>query len=351
VHPLLKNPRGLAAYLLAWTLAGAALAALWLQQTPAEWIWMLAFAWPVAWLTGAAALTLHAVCRSFPMRPARWMSTLAQRAAAAGLLALLVSGAAALWNATGLLWGRSALVAFTPLAWLGFFGLQTAVFAASALLHDALLAHQAVQAAAATEAQAHLLAREMELKALRAQLDPHFLFNSLNAISALIHANPAAARDMTVDLAQFFRQTLSLGERTRIRLGQELELVQHYLAIEQRRLGDKLRLAVDADEVCRQAWLPPLVLQPLVENAIKHGIRLLDQGGLIELSAIRVGDRLALTVSNPVDASAPTDRSGLGHGLRHLQARLQSTYDEPARVDIDRSADRFTVHLSLPWHT
>jgi hypothetical protein len=350
VHPLLNNPRGLAAYLLAWTLAGAALAALCVQRNAAGWTWALAFSVPVAWLTGAAALSLHAVCRSLPLRPARWLSTLAHRAAAAGLLALLVGGAAAMWNATGLLWGRGGLVAFTPVAWLAFFGLLAVVFAMSALVHDALLAQHAMQAAAATEAQAQLLAREMELKALRAQLDPHFLFNSLNAISALIHADPAAAREMTVDLAEFFRQTLSLGERPRIRLGQELELVQHYLAIEQRRLGDRLRLAVDADDGCRQAWLPPLVLQPLVENAVKHGIRLLDQGGLIELSARQVGDCLALRVSNPVDASAPADRSGLGQGLRHLQARLQSPYDKPARIEIERSADRFTVHLWLPWH-
>jgi LytS/YehU family sensor histidine kinase len=262
-----------------------------------------------------------------------------------------VGGAAALWNATGLLWGRAGLVAFVPLDWLGFFGLLAVVFAASTLVHDALLAQQALQAAAVTEAQARLMAREMELKALRAQLDPHFLFNSLNAISALIHADPAAARAMTVDLAQFFRQTLSLGERPRIRLGQELELVQHYLAIEQRRLGDKLRMAIDADDACRQAWLPPLLLQPLVENAVKHGIRLLDHGGLIEFSARRDGNRLVLRVSNPVDASAPADGSGLGQGLRHLHARLQSPYDDLARVDIHRSADHFTVQLSLPWHT
>ena len=83
MHPLLKNPRGLAAYLLAWTLAGAALAALWLPPTAAEWVWTLAFVWPVAWLSGAAALSLHAVCRSLPLRPARWMSALAYRAAAA----------------------------------------------------------------------------------------------------------------------------------------------------------------------------------------------------------------------------------------------------------------------------
>jgi LytS/YehU family sensor histidine kinase len=243
------------------------------------------------------------------------------------------------------------LVALTPPAWLAFLGLQVVVFALSALIHDALLAQQTLQTAAANEAQARLLAREMEIKALRKQLDPHFLFNSLNSISSLIQLDPAAARDLTLDLAKFFRQTVSLGERERIRLDEELELVQHYLAIERCRLGDKLHLAVDVDAACQLAWLPPLVLQPLVENAVKHGIRPLDGGGLIELSARRAGDRLALRVSNPVDAQAPRDASGLGQGLRHLRTRLQTQYDEPAGVEVESTADRYTVQVSLPWHT
>lgn len=351
MHPLLNKPRGLAAYLLAWMLAACALAAAWVQQAPTEWIWVLGFLLPLALLTGMAALSMYAVCRMFPLRPAKWMSALSRRAAAAGLLALSVAGAAALWNATGSLWGRDGLVTLTPAAWLVFVGIQIVVFALSALMHDALLAQQTVQAAAATEAQARVLAREMEVKALRKQLDPHFLFNSLNSISSLIQLDPAAAREMTIDLAQFFRQTLSLGERERIRLDEELELVQHYLAIEQRRLGDKLRVCVEADAACRKAWLPPLVLQPLVENAVKHGIRQLDHGGLIELSARHAGDRLVLRVSNPVDATAPRDATGLGQGLRHLRARLRTQYDEPTHVDVESTAERFTVQVSLPWQT
>ena len=351
MHPLLKNLRGLAAYLLAWMLAGCALAVAWVQQAPSEWIWVLGFLLPIALLTALAALSMYAVCRSFPLRPAKWMSTLSRRAAAAGLLALLVSAAAALWNATGPLWGRDGLVTLTPVAWLAFVCTQSVVYALSALMHDAWLAQRTLQAAAATEAQARLLAREMEIKALRKQLDPHFLFNSLNSISSLIQFDPAAARAMTIDLAQFFRLTLGLGERERIRLDEELELVQHYLAIEQRRLGDKLRLSIDVDAACRVVWLPPLVLQTLVENAIKHGIRRLDLGGLIELSARHAGNRLALRISNPVDALAPRDTTGLGQGLRHLQARLQTQYDEPAFVDVESTADRYTVQISLPWQT
>lgn len=351
MHPLLKSPRGLLAYLVVWLLLAAALALLWAPPATGEAPWALLLALPVSLLAAAAALVMHAVCLGAPLRPARWLSTLGRRAVAAVLLAVLVTGAAALWNATGSLWGRSALQDLSLQAWAGLLGLLTLALAASALVHDALLAQQAMQATAASAAEARLLAREMELKALRAQLDPHFLFNSLNAISALIHADPAAARAMTVDLAQFFRQTLSLGERARIRLAQELELVQHYTAIEQRRMGPKLRVAVDAEESCRQAWLPPLVLQPLVENAIKHGVRLLDGGGEVAIEARHYGAHLLLRVSNPVDPQAAADRSGLGQGLQQLQERLLSAYDEPAQLRVERGSERFSVTLTLPWHT
>jgi LytS/YehU family sensor histidine kinase len=208
-----------------------------------------------------------------------------------------------------------------------------------------------VQSAADQEATARLLAREMEIKALRRQVDPHFLFNSLNSISALIAIDPAGARAMTVDLAQFFRQTLRLGERERVRLDEELELVSTFVAIEQRRMGDKLRLRVDVDADGRSARLPPLFLQPLVENAIKHGIRPLDQGGEIIVEARRAGDRLRLRVCNPIDAEAPRDVTGLGQGLRHLQSRLQTQYDERAYIEVESTATTFTVKVSLPWHT
>ncbi|HET7868330.1 MAG TPA: histidine kinase [Burkholderiaceae bacterium] len=350
MHPLLTHLRGLVAYLSAWVLAGGLLALAWQPEAPAAWTWRLGFLLPLAVFTGMAALALYPVCRSFPFRPARWPGLLARRAVAVGVLALVSGAAAALWNSTGLRWGRDGLVTLPPPAWLALLGVLVVVFAVSALVHDALLAQQALQAAAANEVQARLMAREMELKALRKQLDPHFLFNSLNSISALIPLDPAAARAMTVDLAGFLRQTLSLGERERIRLDEELDLVQHYLAIEQRRLGDKLQVAVEADAACRRAWLPPLVLQPLVENAIKHGIRPLERGGRVDLSARRAGERLVLPVSNPVDAQAPRDATGLGQGLRHLRTRLQTQYDEPAVVDVERTADRHTVRVSLPWH-
>lgn len=359
MHPLLKTPRALAAYLAAWLFAGLVFAAAWVQQASAQWLWGLAFWLPMALVTGAAALSVYYVCRSAPLRPATWLGSWLRRAAAAVFLALAVSAIAALWNLSGNLFGRAALVEFSSAAWLAFIGLQAVVFVLSAAMHDAVLAHQAAQAAAATETQARLLAREMEIKALHNRIDPHFLFNSLNSISALTQIDAGAARAMIIDLAQFFRQTLAVSDRERIGLAEELELVQRYLAIEQRRLGDKLGLQLEVDPAALAARLPPLVLQPLVENAIKHGIRPLDQGGQILVRAERSGQRLLLRVSNPVEPTAAHDASGLGQGLGQLRARLQAHYDahhdahdgESAFVDVERSEDKFTVDISLPWQT
>ena len=354
MHPLFKSPRTLAAYLAAWLFAGLVFAAAWLRQTGAQWAWSLAFWLPMALVTGVAALAVYYVCRSAPLRPATWLGSWWRRAAAAVFLALAVSAIAALWNLVGTVFGRAELAAFSSSAWLAFIGLQVVVFVLSAAMHDAVLAHQAAQAAAATEAQARLLAREMEIKALHNRIDPHFLFNSLNSISALTQIDAGAARAMIIDLAQFFRQTLAVSEREWISLDEELELVRRYLAIEQRRLGDKLGLQLAVDPAVLAARLPPLVLQPLVENAIKHGIRHLDQGGQILLRAERSGGRLQLCVSNPVEPGAARDASGLGHGLGHLRARLQAHYgndDTPTFVDVERDAERFTVNISLPWQT
>ncbi|WP_395702174.1 sensor histidine kinase [Aquabacterium sp.] len=351
MHPLLTRLRGLAAYLLAWWLAGLALAAACVQPPATTWPWALGFALPVALGCGLLALALYPVCRSQPLTPARWISALQRRAAAALLLALLAGGGASLWNALGWAFGRAGLVVLPPAGWLALLAIGFMVFVISALAHDALLSLQAAQAAAAAEAQARLHLRDMELQALRNQIDPHFLFNALNSISALTQLDPAAARAMTIDLAQFFRLTLSMSGRQRIALDEELELVQRYLAIEQRRLGDKLQLAIDADADCRSALLPPLALQPLVENAIKHGIRQLDDGGLIDIRARHDAGRLQLRVANPVEAAAPRDATGLGHGLQHLRARLQAQYAEPTFVDVLQADGRFTVTLHLPWQT
>jgi len=191
-----------------------------------------------------------------------------------------------------------------------------------------------------------VLAREAELRALRAQIDPHFLFNSLQSISALTTADPPAARRMCLLLADFLRETLALGARERIPLSSELALVRRFLAVEQVRFGDRLQVDIDAAgaEACE---VPALVLQPLVENAVTHGIAHMVEGGVVRIRAERRVASLVVTVDNPCDADRPPGR-GTGLGLRNVRARLESAYGGEAFAQAEETGGRFIVRVELP---
>jgi len=340
VHPLLTHPRRLAAYLLAWLLAGAALAA----ALPAPWGRALPWALPLCVLLALVLPATYWPCRSRPFGTLRWAAALGYRASLVGLLAAVVTALAAGWDAAG------GWVGLSPRGLALLAAGVAALLALAVLAHDLLIAFQGAQAAGEREAQARLRARDMELQLLRLQIDPHFLFNSLNSISALTHLDPAAARAMAIDLAQFFRRTLDLAGRERIRLDDELGLVTHYLAVERQRLGEKLATAIDAAPDCLAALLPPLTLQPLVENALKHGLRPRDGGGLLRLQARADAGGLHLAVYNPLP-EIPANEAGLGLGLRNLQERLAAQYPGRARMRWGVTPEGFAVEISLPFET
>jgi two-component sensor histidine kinase len=166
--------------------------------------------------------------------------------------------------------------------------------------------------------------------ALRARLAPHFIFNALNTLHAQIEHDPRAAQATTERLAQLFRQVLEVSERATIPLGQELAFVEGYLGIEQVRLGARLRVVIDVPEELEAAEIPPLSLQVLVENAIKHGVGSREEGGLVRVSA-RVGPAgltrpgLVLSVEDPGDGRSAGE--GTGTALETLRARLERPED------------------------
>jgi two-component system, LytTR family, sensor histidine kinase AlgZ len=193
-----------------------------------------------------------------------------------------------------------------------------------------------------------VLAREAELKALRAQIDPHFLFNSLNSISALVMADPAGARRMCVLLADFLRGSLRLGSKERIPLVEEMRLAECYLDIERVRLGARLKIQRDIDPDCETCLVPPLIMQPLVENAITHGVAPTIDGGVVSLQAERNGAGVRIVIENPVEEEAKTPKNGTGVGLKNVKMRLANLYDGDARMDVNQKAGRFRVELQLP---
>jgi two-component system, LytTR family, sensor kinase len=186
------------------------------------------------------------------------------------------------------------------------------------------------------------LAAEAELRALQAQLNPHFLFNALNTLGYLMRAAPERAHATLLDLTQLLRAVLKRTTGELVTLGQEMELIESYLAIEQARFEDRLRVRIDVPEELRRTTLPPLLVQPLVENAIKHGIAASAEGGEVAISArVEPGDpgSLVVEVSDCVRAAdaqrlAPGGRRGVG--LSNIEKRLASYYGARASVELSR---------------
>jgi hypothetical protein len=222
------------------------------------------------------------------------------------------------------------------------------VYFVSVALHYVLIEIETAREAERRESALEILARQAELESLRAQIQPHFLFNSLNSISALVGSDPARAREMCVGLADFLRQSLSVGERRGIPLREEVALLKSYLDVERVRFGRRLTVETDVTPAEEECVIPPLLLQPLVENAIVHGIATLPEGGVVRLQAEKTGHRLRIVIENPYDAEAPPKpRTGLG--LRLVRDRLSALYGGEALFAARRLEDgRHLAILSIP---
>jgi two-component system LytT family sensor kinase len=198
------------------------------------------------------------------------------------------------------------------------------------------------------KADAERLAREAELYNLRQQLQPHFLFNSLNSIIALIGRKPEEARNMTFQLSDFLRGTLRKDDQQLISLHDELEHLQLYLQIEKVRFGHRLETNVTYDDACKDMLLPAMILQPLVENAIKFG--LYDTTGAVSICirATCTHRLLEVSVQNPFDTENNTPRTGTGFGIRGVQRRLFLLFGRTDLLRTSASANIFTSTIHIP---
>ncbi|PZP33342.1 MAG: hypothetical protein DI603_08190 [Roseateles depolymerans] len=194
--------------------------------------------------------------------------------------------------------------------------------------------------------QAEAAARELELQVLRSQINPHFLFNALNNLRALINEDPARAREMLSRLSNTLRHTLTHSAKERVPLADELAVVRDYIALEQLHHEARLRVDWQLGQGLDGASLPPMLLQLLVENAIKHGIARTPGGGQLGIAIHRDGARLSIVVSNP-GSWAPGTSTGTGLGLAHLRERLARAGGEGASCQIAAEAGRVTVTVEL----
>ena len=202
---------------------------------------------------------------------------------------------------------------------------------------------------------AHLETRlvEARLEALQRQLQPHFLFNTLHAVNALNVEAPAAAARMVAQLSALLRATFATDAGQETTLEAELQHLNTYLDIQRVHFGDRLRVSLDIGADARAALVPALLLQPIVENAIRHGLAPRARGGSIVIRARRVADNLELEVADDgVGLRRDVDAAGAsGIGLRNTRARLEALYGERHRLDLVPRADGFTVRLVVPFRT
>jgi two-component system sensor histidine kinase AlgZ len=351
VHPILARKGRLGPYLAAALPLAAVLVALLARPGALGLSEAAALAVPMALLYAFLGLSAWYPARSLPLGNGRLPLLAATHAAAA-------AATSAVWVFAGA--GLARILALEPaLAGLPeryarevrvLFGSGVLLYLLSVALHYVLLSLEATREAEHRESALEILTREAELEALKAQIQPHFLFNSLNSISALVVSDPERAREMCVGLADFLRQSLSVGQRRGIPLRDEIALAHRYLDVERVRFGSRLSVETDVSLEGDACVIPPLLLQPLVENAVVHGIATLAEGGVVRLQAECTGHRLRIVIENPYDENAPPrERSGLG--LKIVRDRLSALYGGEALFAARRQGGRHLAILSIPLRT
>jgi two-component system, LytTR family, sensor histidine kinase AlgZ len=295
---------------------------------------------PPSLLLGAIGVASRFICRAMPLRNSSFSRLLAAHAgsaaAASGIWIAAWNGWLAVMPAPRIAPNLSLLIVIGVL-----------IYAATVTVQYLLLEVDASREAEQAALRYQILAREAELRAFKAQVDPHFLFNSLNAVASLCGSNPQQAREMAQRLADFFRLMLRVGKLEQITLREELDLVSRYLAIEKVRFGPRLDVRMTVDDSAAECFVPPLLLQPLVENAVRHGIASVVEGGVLDIGATLSGGRLRIWIDNPADPDRAEAR-GEGIGLQNARGRLQAAFDGQALLRAEESAGNFRVHIELP---
>jgi len=287
-------------------------------------------------------------CRATPVQTSGIVRLISTHSAAA----TLVSGAWMLFamlyvSALSLLDSLHGLAAYKGLYKL-IFGVGVLLYMLSVAFHYVLFSIESARQSEQHLYDARVFARDAELRALKSQINPHFIFNSLHSISALTSIDPSKAREMCISLADFLRTTLGMGEKKLIQLSEELELIHRYLAVEKVRFGSRLQMKEEVEQEALNCIIPPLLLQPLVENAIVHGIAHLPEGGWIRLEVHSHADRLTILVENNLDPDSRPAKRHNGIGLANVRERVQTRYGKASSFAAKSEGDTFLVAISLP---
>jgi len=348
VTAILTGRWRLGAFFAAWLLGAAPLGLVLGLSGELGWWETGCVALPLALVYAFLCLGAHYPCRALPLRPAGLARAVATHVATA--VASAAVWAVLAWQVGRMLEreaGRPGLGERVADQVGLVFSLGLVLYLLAVAGHYLAAALAASHEAERRALQAELGRREAELAALKARLDPHFLFNALGSIAALAGSDAAQARATCLELAELLRGTLRLGRVRRHPVADELALCRRYLAVEQARFGDRLAVEERVEPECLPVGVPPMLLQPLVENAVKHGVAAVVEGGVVRLGARLDGRRLRLQVENPVDPDAPAPR-GAGVGLDLVRRRLRAEYAGAGSLRVETGPGWFRAEVVVP---
>ena len=343
---LIKRARP--AYFVTWPLLTATLTALVSMATELTWQQTLGLVAPTSAVLVFLCHSCWYLARSTPLRKASVSRLILSHWAASVVVVLLWSlsfefVAALLERAFD--WRDLGAMIAPQLPLLSAVGVL--FYLLTAAYHYLLISMESARLSERRANEARLLAQGSELKALKAQINPHFLFNSLHSISALTGSDPGRAREMCILLSDFLRSTLGLGDRASVPLRDELGQVRRYLTIEKVRFGDRLRFEEEVEDGALDCQVPPLILQPLVENAVKHGVATMLDETRVTLRASPGEHSLHLELENQYDPDAEL-RASNGVGLRNVHERLQAAYGKETSMTAAGRGEVYRVELDIP---
>ena len=342
-----------------WTLIGLAFAGqLYLVRAklgdPVSWQFAIGRNLADWYVFAILSIPVWRLARHFPIERAKWHRTLLVHMVGATLFSLcwmVFRAALEHWQSRASGQPVPFETAFTH-ALVATFVFNAIIYWALVSLAHALSYYLKYQERTVRAAELEKRLTEAKLQALQMQLNPHFLFNTLHAISALMHQDVEAADRMLARLSDLLRYALESTDSQEVPLRKELDFLTRYLEIEQTRFGKRLQVRLQIEPAAMDAHVPNLILQPLVENAIKHGIEPHARPGIVELRARPENGTLRLEVEDNGEGLKPGKPAGFGVGLTNTRARLQQLYGENHRLEmVNGTAGGLLVRLSIPWRT
>lgn len=345
VHPIAENKKAVLIYSLIWTLL------IGIQFLVLYWFYDIV---PVhAWIDSIVFNTLFAI-----LSLALWYVARYNSPSRSSVVSLLINHLASLmlitviWIALGSYLTNLFIVSKTynnfleeTIPWR----IISAIFLyfIIALIYYLILYYNDLQERRSVELKLIDMVSESELNLLKSQINPHFLFNSLNSISSLTISDSAKAQEMIIKLSDFLRYTVSKDDNRFTKLEQELENIQRYLDIEKIRFGDKLQFEFDVSDLCYDAYIPVMILQPLYENALKHGVYESSEPIVIRTECVYKSDHVFIRILNNYEKSVSV-KKGAGIGLKNIRERLKLIYKHSDLLKIIKTENEFEVQLFIP---